>query len=375
MGKLDILLLALMLIFASIALYEYILIKDIKKSQEFMEKMKEKFCKTSEKILMTENEDEIYSIVLDTVVDLIPNATKGSILLMDKNENFYFKAVKGFENDLIDFNLRKEEAYLYSVNKFKETAIIENPKKFDETNISIETIEKLKDRKALDIYCTISAPIYVDNKLIGLLNVDSSKPGYVFTKKELNLMNLIKSELQIALKNAFAQNKLKYLANFDELTGVMNRRRFNKELSFQIEKAKQERRTFCLVMIDLDNFKKINDTYGHNFGDKVLRFFSHLLESSIDKSDIVARLSGDEFAILFLNCSMDEAKKKMARINEIVSCKKVDEVAISFSYGICEVEGCNSITCTEALILADVDMYNNKKLKKLKGSLNDKRIT
>lgn len=47
-------------------------------------------------------------------------------------------------------------------------------------------------------------------------------------------MNLIKSELQIALKNAFAQNKLKYLANFDELTGVMNRRRFNKELSFQI---------------------------------------------------------------------------------------------------------------------------------------------
>lgn len=161
MGKLDILLLALMLIFASIALYEYILVKDIKKSQEFMEKMKEKFCKTSEKILMTENEDEIYSIVLDTVVDLIPNATKGSILLMDKNENFYFKAVKGFENDLIDFNLRKEEVYLYSVNKFKETAIIENPRKFDEANIiDTDTIKKLKDKRALDIYCTISAPIY-----------------------------------------------------------------------------------------------------------------------------------------------------------------------------------------------------------------------
>lgn len=365
MGKLNIILLVLMLIFASITLYQYILIKGFNKSQELMEKIKERLYKTSEKVLMTENEDEIYSIVLDTAVDLIPNATKGSILLMDKNENFYFKAVKGFENDLIDFNLRKEEAYLYSVNKFKETAIIENPKKFDETNISIETIEKLKDRKALDIYCTISAPIYVDNKLIGLLNVDSSKPGYVFTKKELNLMNLIKSELQIALKNAFAQNKLKYLANFDELTGVMNRRRFNKELNFQIEKAKQERRTFCLVMIDLDNFKKINDTYGHNFGDKVLRFFSYLLESSMERSGIIARLSGDEFAILFLNCPMDEAKKKMTKITEIVASHKINGVTISFSYGICEVGGCNNITCEEAFILADANMYNNKRLKRL----------
>jgi hypothetical protein len=161
MGKLNIILLVLMLIFASITLYQYILIKGFNKSQELMEKIKERLYKTSEKVLMTENEDEIYSIVLDTAVDLIPNATNGSILLMDKNENFYFKDVRGFEAGLVDFNLRKEEVYLYSVNKFKETAIIENPRKFDEANIiDTDTIKKLKDKRALDIYCTISAPIY-----------------------------------------------------------------------------------------------------------------------------------------------------------------------------------------------------------------------
>ena len=183
MDKVNIILLILMLIFASIALYQYILIKEFNKSQELMEKIKERLYETSEKVLMSENEDEIYSIVLETAVDLIPNGTNGSILVMDKNENFHFKVVRGFQYNLVDLILKKEEAYLYTVNEFKETAIIENPERFDETNTNTETIKELKNRNALDIYCTISAPIYIDNKLIGLLNVDSSKSGHHVYKK------------------------------------------------------------------------------------------------------------------------------------------------------------------------------------------------
>jgi diguanylate cyclase (GGDEF)-like protein len=366
MDKVNVILLILMLIFALIALYQYILIKDFNKSQELMEKIKERLYETSEKVLMSEDEDEIYSIVLDTAVDLIPNGMNGSILVMDKNENFHFKVVRGFQDNLVDLILKKEEVYLYTVNEFKETAIIENPRKFDEVNTNIETINGLKNRNALDIYCTISAPIYIDNKLIGLLNVDSSKPGHMFTKKELNLMNVIKSELQIALKNAFAQNKLKYLANFDELTGVMNRRRFNKEFNIQIEKMKKDGVEFSLVMIDLDGFKTINDTYGHNFGDQVLKCFSNLLKSCVRESDVIARLSGDEFIILFRNCPVDIAKERMERITETVASKKLNEITMSFSYGICEVRDCDNITCEEAVLLADTKMYNCKRSKGFK---------
>lgn len=363
MDKLNAILLGLMLVFASIALYQFILIKQFNKSQMLMENIKERLYETSEKVLMTENEDEIYSIILETAIDLIPNGDKGSILIMDKDENFHYKVVRGFQYDLVDLAIKKEEAYLYIVNEFKETAIIENPKKFDETNTDIKTIKELESRNALDIYCTISAPIYIDNKLIGLLNVDTTKPGHVFTKEELNLMNVIKSELQIALKNAFAQNKLKYLANFDELTGVMNRRRFNEEFNMEIEKIKEEGEEFSLVMIDMDEFKKINDTYGHNFGDKVLKGFSDLINSCIRESDIIARLSGDEFAILFKNCPADIAKKRMSTITETVDSNKINGVNVSFSYGISEVRSGDNITSEEAMLLADTKMYNSKRLK------------
>lgn len=364
MNTVNTILLILTLFFASIALYQYKLIKDFNKSQELMEKIKERLYQTSEKVLMTENEDEIYSIVLNTAVDLIPNGTNGSILVMDEDENFHFKVTRGFNEDLHDLVLKKEEVYLNSVNKFKETAIIEDPRKFDEVNAKAETIDELRKRDALNIYCTISAPIYIDNKLIGLLNIDSSKPECRFTKKELNLMNVIKSELQIALKNAFAQNKLKYLASFDELTGVMNRRRFNNEFSIEMEKIKREGKEFSLVMIDVDEFKAINDTYGHNFGDKVLKCFSSLIKSCLSETDIIARLSGDEFVILFRNCTEDIAKERMNKITEIISSKKINGIDISFSHGICEVRDSDNIAAEEAIVLADTKMYNCKRAKR-----------
>jgi diguanylate cyclase (GGDEF)-like protein len=366
MGWIYIIFLVLILILLIIAIYEYSLIKHYKINQELMEKVKERLYETSEKVLKAENEDEIYSIILDTAVDLIPYADKGSILLIDENEIFHYKVVKGFQEDLVNVTLKKQEAYLYNINEFKETAIISDPGKFDENFIKKETITDLRSKQALDIFCTISSPIYIDYKLIGLLNVDSSKPGHVFTKNELNLMNLIKSELQIALKNAFSQNRLKYLASFDELTGIMNRRCFNNIFINELDRIKRSGETLTVVMIDIDEFKEINDRYGHNFGDKVLKSFSQILEQCIRKSDVIARMSGDEFLILFRNCPMKMAKERMERITSETLSRKPDGVNINFSYGICETSGNDKLIPEEILTLADTRMYNNKKLKGVK---------
>jgi len=349
-----------------IEIYEYILIKNYKTSQVLTEKVKERLYETSEKVLKAEDEDQIYSVILDTAVDLVPCADKGSILLIDKNDIFHYKVIRGFQDDLVKISLKKQEAYLYNINGFKETAIIADPEKFDENYTKKETITELKNNQALDISCSISSPIYIDNKLIGLLNVDSSKPGHVFSKNELNLMNLIKSELQIALKNAFSQNRLKYLASFDELTGIMNRRSFNKIFEIEADKVKISDEILSLVMIDLDDFKVINDTYGHNFGDKVLKHFSHLLEQFVRKSDVVARMSGDEFVILFRSCPIEMAKERMRSITDEILSKNIDGVNTSFSYGICEYSSKDKLTIEEILILADTRMYNNKKLKGVK---------
>lgn len=366
MGWINTIFLVLTLILLVITIYEYMLIKHYKINQELMEEIKEKLFEASERVLKAEDEDQIYSIILDTAVELVPYADKGSVLLFDNDETFHYKVVRGFQEDLMDIALKKQEVYLYNINRFKETAIIEDPRKFDEDYIKKDTVAKLRNKQALDIFSTISSPIYIDDKLIGLLNVDSSKPGHVFSKNELNLMNLIKSELQIALKNAFSQNRLKYLASFDELTGIMNRRSFNNIFEIELDRTKRSGETLSVVMVDLDEFKEINDAYGHNFGDKILKHFSHILEQCIRKSDVIARMSGDEFLILFRNCPIQMAKERMESITSETLSRKIEDIYIYFSYGICETSGRDELTPEEILALADTRMYNNKKLKGVK---------
>ncbi|MDF2587649.1 MAG: putative diguanylate cyclase [Anaerocolumna sp.] len=355
----------IILLLAIVSIYEYILLQKHKKQLNTYELVRKKLYLTSDKISKTNNEDEIYSIVLNTIVDLIPNATKGSVLLVKDNGNFKFQVVKGFQQELVNFEIKREEAYLYKINGFKETAIINDPREYDRINTDKDTIEGLQKINALDIYCSISAPIYLDNRLIGLINVDSDSKYNKFTEKDLELMDQIKCELELAIKNALAQNKLKYLADFDELTDLINRRTLKKEFDNEIAKMKLHKNPFCLVMIDMDNFKFLNDTYGHHFGDLVLKRFSTILIESVGMNDVVARFAGDEFIIILKECDITSAEIKMKAITNIVESTKLDDVLIQFSYGICEVMPDSKMNFDKTLTYADTKMYENKRLKNL----------
>lgn len=355
--------LVMLLLLAFVAIYEYSLLR---RQKLLFEKIRKILYETSDKISKTDNEDEIYQITLEAIVCMIPNATKGSVLLVDDKGDFYYKVVNGFHKELENLTLKREEVYLYKINGFKETTIINNPSEYDRINTHKKTIESLKKINALDIYCTISAPIYIDNKLIGLINVDSDKTGNTFSMKDLYLMDQIKCELQIAIKNALAQNKLKYLASYDELTGIMNRRMLKQEFDNELERMQQNKQTLCFVMMDVDNFKLFNDSYGHTFGDIVLKHFSTILSKSISKTDIVARFSGDEFIVVFKDCNLATAERKMDFLTEAVSSTKLEDIFLEFSYGICEVTPSDNLNFDNALAIADVKMYEHKRQKVIK---------
>lgn len=360
-----------LLIVVAISVYEYILLENHKKLLNQYENIRKKLYKTSEKISKTNDENEIYAIVLDTIVELIPNAINGSVLLLKEDGKFHFKVVKGYKKDLETLSLNKEEVYLYHINEFKETAIINNPKQFDINHASEDTIEGLEKNNALDISCTISAPISIDNKLIGLINVDTNKTNYVFSQKDLDLMDQIKCELELAIKNALAQNKLKYLANYDELTGVMNRRNFKREYDNEIKSLKCHNQSLSLIMIDIDNFKGFNDTYGHFFGDKLLKHFSATLNNSVGNSNVVARFAGDEFIILLKGYDLAMAEKAIKSIEKKFLSDRLDGIVLKFSYGICEVCPSDNMSFDKALTLADEKMYELKKRKISKKQLQN----
>jgi diguanylate cyclase (GGDEF)-like protein len=107
---------------------------------------------------------------------------------------------------------------------------------------------------------------------------------------------------------------LEMLTLTDEITGLMNRRGFDRELRRALANARRYEECGVLALIDLDDFKTINDVYGHLAGDRVLRTIGQLLQLQIRENDSVARIGGDEFAILLAKCS---AKKGIARAEEI----------------------------------------------------------
>jgi len=147
----------------------------------------------------------------------------------------------------------------------------------------------------------------------------------------------------------------------DPLTGLYNRKFFYENAKKLLEIAKRDKRDLLIIFIDLDNFKAINDLYGHSVGDEVLKKVAELLRSGFRNSDIIARLGGDEFVIAVLLGSSEENIKKIIDRTR----KRIEEEIgeISFSYGYVKYPE-DGFTLDELIKKADEKMYSNKRGRK-----------
>ena len=159
------------------------------------------------------------------------------------------------------------------------------------------------------------------------------------------------------------ENKIKQLAFYDALTGLPNRTFFEQNLDNVIDECKRYDRRFAVLFLDLDNFKYVNDTFGHLIGDKLLQDVSNKLEKCVRKSDIVARIGGDEFTIIIKDLKDELDIDKIAKkIIKDISKKIVieeNELHVGTSIGIC-IYPQDATLSTELTKKADIAMYNSK---------------
>ncbi|MDQ3728849.1 MAG: EAL domain-containing protein [Actinomycetota bacterium] len=160
-----------------------------------------------------------------------------------------------------------------------------------------------------------------------------------------------------------AEQQLQYLADHDVLTGLFNRRRFGEELAQQIAVCDRLDVESALLVLDIDNFKFINDALGHHAGDELIRSLSSQLKCRVRRTDIVARLGGDEFAMLLTGTNADDAIElaeellTMARGHRVLARDK--PVQITSSIGIAMIDA-PDLTAEQLLMEADVAMYEAK---------------
>ncbi len=137
-----------------------------------------------------------------------------------------------------------------------------------------------------------------------------------------------------------AEEKLITLATTDSLTGILNRRKFMESCSLEAERSKRYGHRMSFIMFDIDHFKIVNDNFGHDAGDKVLKEISAYISAMLRKTDLFARVGGEEFAVLLPETGIETAQKLAERLREGVSQRKIpgyDRIKITSSFGVTEM--------------------------------------
>jgi diguanylate cyclase (GGDEF)-like protein len=164
-----------------------------------------------------------------------------------------------------------------------------------------------------------------------------------------------------ATDTTIAIDKLSYLAQHDELTGLYNRAKFNDILAQKKSAYQQTCRSFSLILGDIDDFKKINDVYGHDIGDKVLKSVAEKLTHLIRHDDFVARWGGEEF-VLLVDCNLDDAMKiAQTLVRNLAAINKdgiILEQQVSLSFGVATYVA--DMTLEQLFDQADQALYRAK---------------
>ena len=207
-------------------------------------------------------------------------------------------------------------------------------------------------------------PLVAKDQSIGLVEL-FSRSTVRLTDQRLELARTMANEAAMALENARLYEDARSLADHDPLTGFYNHRFVHERLGEEVVRAQRARRPLSLLMLDLDDFKLVNDTFGHLFGDRVLMWTAELIRSTLRGSDIPARYGGDEFAIILPETDHDEARRAAERILEAFRSRAfVGEqrgpVPISASIGVATYPE-HGRTPTDLIAAADKALYTVKR--------------
>ena len=225
----------------------------------------------------------------------------------------------------------------------------------DLERVGVKTNETYRSMTAL--------PLFKDDLLLGALSLYSTTLNE-YTNNQIGLLETVTRLASDALANAMHHAQTQSNALTDSLTGFPNARALHLRFEEEVSRARRNNKPFQVVMLDLDDFKKVNDTFGHKIGDRMLREVANLIQSQLRDYDFLARYAGDEFVALLPDLTVQQVDELRARIESVVlgfslSVRAQTRANVGISIG-ASVFGTDGDTLDQLLIAADQAMYQAK---------------
>jgi len=288
----------------------------------------------------TLNPKEVLYLVVKKISEVL-HATRCSMISVNLEEKRFARVLATFEDPTLTnlrLDLRKYPEISAALSS-KKPVIIQDAQK----NPIMKGVRELI--APLGIKSILVIPIFFREEVIGTMVLRMSRVHHSFSKREVDFCVALANAASNALYNAFLFQKLdrergnlEKLSVTDYLTGVYNIRYFYSRLEEEFNRAERYHLPLSCVMMDIDYFKKVNDTYGHRVGDCVLRDFAQLVKRHTRKSDLFARYGGEEFILLLPQTPLDGAIVEARRLRKMITSTQFPHLGkghtITASFGI-----------------------------------------
>lgn len=265
--------------------------------------------KATTALLSTLDLDTLLGQILDAAISAIPAAETGLLhLVVPETGELQVRAAQGGEESRIRlFKPTAVESYSARAVRYRRPFLVEDI----EIDSSIGTEADFPNMPYIS--SLIVAPLITEERVYGALALGSRRKA-AFTTDDLRLLVSFAATATTALRNAQLHAAVQQQAITDPLTGLYNRRGFSDLAEHELLRAQRFNRPLSMILIDIDRFKEINDTYGHLMGDKILSTVSANCRAELRQVDIIARYGGDEFIVLLPETVLQEALKVAERL-------------------------------------------------------------
>lgn len=301
--------------------------------------------------------------------------TRRILLINLRRENLQFELIRQnhdklkqenllFENKNNQLNLQLDETIaFYEITKeicktLDEEKIFISFKNQISKFIKVSDCRFVKDKPELPDFGTSTCiHLELDKKNIGYLVVSGLK------EEDLEKFNILAQQFLLGIKRAILYHRVQEMAITDGLTGVLSRRHWLERFDQELERSKKFKFYFSFLMIDIDNFKMINDRYGHLVGDAILKEVSKSIKDNIRQVDLVCRYGGEEFSVILVETDKAGAQFAAERIRQAIEAKCIrvydEDLKVTISIGI-SVYPNDAVNKAAIIEKADLALYRAK---------------